>query len=117
MRKAIAFRFGLALFCIAIITALIMWWIFSLDFLYSWLIAVNLITIICFGYDKWAAPTSMTRVPESVLLLLTLFGGTFGALLGMTIFRHKVSKSEFKTKFILVLIVQAVLIAVYYYIR
>jgi uncharacterized membrane protein YsdA (DUF1294 family) len=115
MRKTIAFRYGLVLFSIAIITAIILELIFSPGLLYSWLIAINLITFFSFGYDKWASSTSITRIPEKVLLILALTGGTPGALLGMIFFRHKVSKSEFKNKLILVLLVQVVLIAVYYY--
>jgi len=115
MRKTIALRYGLVLFCIAIITTLILWLSFSLDLLYSWLIAINLITLFTYGYDKWVAGSSMTRIPEKVLLILALMGGTIGALLGMYIFRHKISKSEFKNKLWLILLLQILLIAVYYY--
>jgi len=115
MRNTIAFRYGFVLFCTVLITAIILWLSFSLDFLYSWLAAVNLITFFSYGFDKWAASSTMTRIPEKVLLLLALTGGTPAALLGMYIFRHKISKSEFKYKLLLVLLVQVVLIAVYYY--
>ena len=115
MRKSIAFRYGLFLFCIAVTAALILWLSLSLDLLYSWLAAINLITFLTYGYDKWVAGSSMTRIPEKVLLILALAGGTLGALLGMYIFRHKVSKSDFKRNLWLVLLLQVVLIAVYYY--
>lgn len=115
MVNTVAFRYGLILFIVVILAAGYFWLGLTVDPLYSWLAAVNLVTFLTYGYDKMIAGSSIMRVPEKVLLILALAGGTIGALLGMYIFRHKTSKQEFKNKFLLVLLIQAVLIAAYYF--
>ena len=50
------------------------------------------------------------RIPEIVLHLLTLIGGTLGALLGQLIFRHKIKKIKFIIVFWVIVIVQVVVI-------
>lgn len=51
--------------------------------------AVSAVTFLLYGIDKWKAKHRKWRVRESVLLGLTLLGGAPGAILGMTLFRHK----------------------------
>lgn len=43
-------------------------------------IAINIITFLVFGYDKWLAKKNNRRVSEFNLLLLTGIGGTIGGL-------------------------------------
>ena len=85
-----------------------------LDALVSWLISINVVTLLTYGYDKWIAGSNRTRVPERVLLLLALIGGTIGALLGMYLFHHKTAKASFQRKFWLVVVVQIALVALYF---
>ncbi len=47
------------------------------------------IALLLFGIDKLRAKCRAWRIRESVLLGITLLGGSVGALLGMTLFRHK----------------------------
>ena len=47
------------------------------------------IALLLFGIDKLRAKRRAWRIRESVLLGITLLGGSVGALLGMTLFRHK----------------------------
>lgn len=47
---------------------------------------------------------------EIVLLFLTFMGGTFGAMVGMTFFRHKYAKKTFIIKLVLVVAVQLAII-------
>ena len=56
--------------------------------LYAYLI-VSVFTFFAYGIDKRRAKRNHRRTPESVLLGLGFFGGSIGALLGMTLFRHK----------------------------
>ena len=58
----------------------------SLPLLY-YLIAINAITFIIYGIDKWKARKNKWRIPESTLLLLAVFGGSIGAFLGMRVWR------------------------------
>ena len=67
----------------------------SLPLLY-YLIAINAITFITYGIDKWKARKNKWRIPESTLLLLAVFGGSIGAFLGMRVWRHKTIHKKFK---------------------
>ena len=86
----------------------------SLAFLTSWLIAVNLVALLAYGYDKAVAGTSRTRVPERVLLVVSIVGGTVGSLVGMLAFRHKTRKRSFQAKLVGVVVLQVALIGSYY---
>lgn len=59
-------------------------------------VIMSVITFSVYGYDKYLAKRHLWRIPESTLLLLTFFGGSFGALLGMFFFNHKTRKLKFK---------------------
>jgi uncharacterized membrane protein YsdA (DUF1294 family) len=86
----------------------------SLDFLACWLVAISLTAFLAYGYDKAIARSRRTRVPEKVLLVLTLAGGTVGSLAGMFAFRHKTSKRSFQARLAGVVVIQVALIAAYY---
>ncbi|AZA55159.1 DUF1294 domain-containing protein [Chryseobacterium sp. G0201] len=74
------------------------------------LLIVNLITLSVFALDKWKAVKHQRRISENTLLFITFLCGTIGSLLGMLIFRHKVSKKSFLLKFGLVVVIQIILI-------
>ncbi|MDQ0593943.1 uncharacterized membrane protein YsdA (DUF1294 family) [Chryseobacterium ginsenosidimutans] len=46
------------------------------------------------------------RISENTLLGVSFLGGTIGALLGMLLFRHKISKRSFLLKFGLIVLIQ-----------
>lgn len=71
---------------------------------------INIITFTVFGIDKLKAVKNRWRVPEKVLFLLALLGGSPGALIGMYSFRHKTKKIAFKIGIPVILIVQIVFI-------
>lgn len=77
-------------------------------FIYS--MALNTFTFAIFGYDKWIAGGRVRRVPEKVLLLLCLLGGSVGGLVGMYTFRHKTRKVSFQFWLVGILVLQAGLI-------
>ena len=60
-----------------------------------WLILVNLVAFILYGYDKSCAKKHARRIPERTLLLWAWFGGSIGAFLGMKLFHHKTLKAKF----------------------
>jgi len=73
-----------------------------------WMIAINLIALVMYRYDKSIAGTGAQRIPETTLQLLALIGGTFGAYLGMWLPpHHKTSKIEFQIGYWLVGVIQA----------
>ena len=75
-----------------------------------YLILITLLTFLAFGWDKRLAKNGKRRIAESVLLMLTFLGGTFGALIGITFFRHKSAKKAFIIKLVLVVAVQLAII-------
>jgi uncharacterized membrane protein YsdA (DUF1294 family) len=108
-------RHGAITFGLAIALAIVLLGIGAIhDIVLSWLIAINIITLLVYVYDKAIAGSNRTRVPERVLLLLTFAGGTVGALVGMQMSHHKTSKTNFLVKFWFVVVAQVALIAAYY---
>jgi uncharacterized membrane protein YsdA (DUF1294 family) len=63
-----------------------------------------------FGFDKVNAIKRRWRVPEIALLSGAALFGSFGALLGMFLFRHKIRKPLFFVGIPLLLIVQVVML-------
>lgn len=61
-----------------------------------YLLAVNVLTFIVYGVDKWKARHGRWRVPEATLMGLAALGGSVGAWLAMQIFRHKTQKKKFR---------------------
>jgi len=69
-----------------------------------WFAAFSVLTFLAFGFDKWKASRSGSRVSEFALVLLGALGGWLGGLLGMLVFRHKTAKWSFQFKYALALI-------------
>jgi len=84
---------------------------FSLNCIELYLIFVNIVTFLIYGFDKLQAfknNRDVSRVPEVRLLLLILLGGVVGALIAMILFRHKIKKLSFMVKFIVLVILQVI---------
>lgn len=58
--------------------------------------AINAITFLVYGIDKFKAKRGKWRVPESTLLWLAVIGGSIGAYLGIRVWHHKTMHSKFK---------------------
>ncbi len=71
---------------------------------------INLITFITYGVDKNKAKRHVWRIPERVLILLAVLGGSIGALLGMRVFHHKTKKAKFAVGVPVIFVIQAVLV-------
>lgn len=58
---------------------------------FTWVIAFSVVTFLFYGLDKGLAKAqpARIRVPELVLNLLAVAGGSLGAWLGRVAFRHK----------------------------
>ena len=64
-------------------------------YIFSYLLAINIASFAWFGFDKYFAIFSYSRVREKTLLLLALAGGSIGAWGSIFLFRHKTRKSPF----------------------
>ena len=56
---------------------------------------MSIAAFITFGIDKRKSIKKTWRIPEKTLLLLAALGGSFGAALGMSVFRHKTQHKNF----------------------
>lgn len=61
----------------------------------KYLIAINIITFIIFGLDKYLAIKEKRRVSEKMLITLSFLGGCYLELIAMELFRHKTKKLYF----------------------
>lgn len=56
---------------------------------------VNILSFFFFALDKIKAERHQWRISENTLLLISFLGGATGALTGMVVFKHKLSKKKF----------------------
>ena len=65
------------------------------DYIYYYLLAVNILAFVLFGVDK-----------QKALILSAVIGGSVGAILGMRFFHHKTRKARFAIGVPVILLVQ-----------
>ena len=92
-------------------TAAAGWWLalwlgFGWPPLAAYLVAINLITFLLYGWDKLMSGRGRVRVPELVFHGLHLVGGSPCGLLGQKVFRHKTMQMRFRVLFWLVFSMQ-----------
>lgn len=75
-----------------------------------YLIAINIVTFIVYGVDKYCARHNRQRVRERTLLLLAALGGSAGAWLAMLLLRHKTLHNKFRFGVPAILLLQAALL-------
>ena len=85
-----------------------------IDFFIAFLTTINICSFIYFGLDKRKAKKNQQRIPEKSLLIMTLFGGTFGSILGMIFFNHKTAKRNFILKILVILLLQILILYLIY---
>lgn len=56
----------------------------------------NVFVLCLYGFDKLCAKAGANRVRERLLIILSALGGAPGALCGMVLFHHKISKPSFR---------------------
>ena len=105
---------SIALLLVAAITFVLIYK--GLHFILSYLIAINLATLLFYGYDKLIAGKSFfLRVPEWVLHSLALLGGSPMGLIAQKLFRHKTIKRSFQLIYWLIVILQLFIIGWFIY--
>lgn len=77
-----------------------------------WVLVWNLIAFALMGVDKWKAKSGHWRIPEKTLFLSAILGGSVGAILGMSLFRHKTLHWSFRLGMPAILLLQFLALAV-----
>lgn len=67
-----------------------------LNYIFCYIIAVNVVTFVVFGIDKLNAMRGKWRIAEAVLLMLAFFGGSVGAWIGIGCWHHKTLHRKFR---------------------
>ena len=75
-----------------------------------YLMGINVFAFFIYGIDKYLAIKNKYRVSEYSLFILSIFGGSIGAILGMKTFHHKTRKMSFWIVNILTLIIWLLII-------
>ena len=74
-----------------------------------YLLLLNLAGFLSMGIDKRKAQKQKWRIPEKVLFLFAILGGSTGSLLGMYTFRHKTKHRQFVIGIPVILVLQLLL--------
>lgn len=75
-----------------------------------YLAAINFISFIIMGVDKYKARKRAWRIPESTLFVLALIGGSIGSIAGMHLFHHKTRHWYFLYGMPAILIIQVLIV-------
>ena len=81
-----------------------------LKYVLYYLAAINVVTFLVYGIDKWRAKRGAWRISEKTLFLLPILGGSIGAIAGMKVFHHKTKHWCFQYGLPLILILQIALV-------
>lgn len=79
-------------------------------FLTYLLLAINVLTFLIYGLDKYKAKRAKWRISEMTLQSMALVGGSIGAWLGMKVWHHKTMHKKFKYGIPAILSLQIVLV-------
>lgn len=75
-----------------------------------YLLAINALSFILFGLDKYKAKKGKWRISEATLLMIAVIGGSIGAWSGMRLWHHKTMRKKFKYGIPLIMIMQVCLV-------
>ena len=82
--------------------------------LLNYVLAINITTLLLYCIDKSLAILRLFRIPEKLLHVSTLLGGSFGALSGQYLCKHKTIKPEFQKLFWIIIIIQVMILVLFF---
>ena len=83
--------------------------------IFKYFIFINILSFLVFSFDKYRAKNNGHRIREKTLHLFSLLGGFVGAAVAMVLFRHKIKKSSFVVKEVLIIFGWLVLLGYYFF--
>ena len=75
-----------------------------------YLIGINSLSLILFKIDKYKAIKKKYRIPEKILLLASMMGGSLGSTIGIFAFHHKTRKLKFTILIPSILLTQIIIL-------
>ena len=75
-----------------------------------YLLAINALSFLLYGLDKYKAKKGKWRISEATLLLMAVIGGSIGAWAGMLLWHHKTMHKKFKHGIPVIIILQVGLV-------
>jgi uncharacterized membrane protein YsdA (DUF1294 family) len=87
---------------------------FHLHLILSYILALNLVTFLLYCIDKSLAVFRLFRIPERLLHVSTLLGGSLGAFFGQYLCKHKTIKPEFQKQFWIIIAVQIMVLVIFF---
>ena len=75
-----------------------------------YLLAVNIVTFLLYGIDKYKAKKGKWRISEATLLTMAAIGGSIGAWAGMRLWHHKTMHKKFKYGIPVIIMMQIALV-------
>ena len=75
-----------------------------------YLLAVNALTFLLYGMDKYQAKKGRWRKSEATLLMMAVIGGSIGAWAGMRTWHHKTMHKKFEYGIPVIIIMQIALV-------
>jgi len=85
----------------------------GLPWIAAYLFAINLVTLLIYGWDKAISDTALLRVPENVLHGLAFLGGSPAGLAAQRLFRHKTIKTRFIMVYWMIVVLQIALLVLF----
>ena len=76
-----------------------------------YLLAINAVTFLLYGIDKYKAKKGQWCISEATLLTMAAIGGSIGAWAGMRIWHHKTMHKKFMYDIPVIIILQVALVA------
>ena len=84
-----------------------------MELFFMYLIIINVLAFFAMGIDKERAQKKRWRIPERVLMGMSILGGGLGVWLGMYMFRHKTKHGYFVKVVSVVTAIQMALLFVF----
>ena len=73
-----------------------------------YLLSINAVSFVLFGFDKFLAIKNKRRIPEKELFTVSTIGGAVGGMFAILVFKHKISKALFMWRFMFIFILNIV---------
>ena len=81
-----------------------------MEYLFLYLLFINIIATIICVVDKYKAKIGGWRVPEKTLFVVSLLGGSVGMYITMCLIRHKTKHKRFMIGLPLIIVIQCAIL-------